>query len=558
MKKSIISIFTIILLSAVSPNSLLAQKIYYNYKDAGGDWKNKEIAHRIALMADEDGQMGFIDINVPTKGYYQIYASFLHTWDRASPRVDIIIHQNGQTRLTGYYTGEPGELSHQNEGRWLFKSFNRGELIALDKGKARVEFRLSAIRHIRKNQNSAIEKEVYLGSLLVVPGNITTGFMNILEAERAQGGWDIIEYKAEERCGILESIEGEQALLNITIPKSGTYRLIALLRNEKETEITVSFVSKKQSAPSPTTILLNSDKHWKAEHFVTGHFEAGTHNMTLRSSGSNKIRIDSVFMVPFFEEKNYVTLSCSTVYFYHNQRASNLSDALIKIKKSGFDTVDIVAYDNTFGFTEKTTDESTIRINKLLQQLKLKVSSIHIGTIPLRSADEAVTKLKWAVKLADTLGTKTIVAPPNLEIDNDAFVTQAEGFKNLMQITNTIKPLLEKHGVKLGFENHSGRQWLFQTSSDFLTARTLLSHNVYFVPDEDHFLLAGEDPVTAFTLLAPYSSFLHFKTDNDKRIQQLWGRLKTKQWSGHISLEIEQPGRALNSWFNIYNKAISY
>lgn len=542
--------------SSVGPASLAAQKLYYNYQDAGGDWESQEISHRIALMADSDGQMGFMDIGVPKDGYYHIYASLLHTWNNASPKIDIRIYQQGKIRLVDSFSGEPGELSHQHRGRWLHKSIGRGEMLFLKKGTARIEFRLSGLKKIRELQQSAIEKKVYLGSFVVVPGSIKTGFMNILEAERAQGDWDVIEYKTEESCGVLESLKDEQAQLNVFLPKSGMYILMASIHNKVKTEISTSVFSRNRTGSVPLSLKIESDEHWKVQHFITRYYESGEHAINLQNVGVGSIQIDNFFMVPFFRENQKISLSCSTVYFYHNPGSIDLTEALQKIADSGFKAVDIVAYDDTFGIGEQTTENTILEIKKQLQRLELKVSSIHIGAIPLRSTDEAVAKIQWALRVASTLEAKRIIAPPILDIDGKTFLTQAEGLQSLTQIIDSIKPLLEKQDVELGLENHSGRQWLFRTSHDFLTARTLLSRNVYFVPDEDHLLLAGEDPVTAFGLLAPYSSVFHFKTDSKERIMQLWDILKMKQWSGHISLEVEQPSRELDSWFKIYKKHI--
>lgn len=550
MKHVFTSLFFLSLLAMLCPADSTAQKLYYDYRDAGGDWETQEIGNRFALRAERDDQMGFIDITIPEDGFYQLYASLLHTWDQKWPGIEITILQNGLLTDTGYLSGEPGELSHQDGGRWLFKSLSRGNLFRLTKGKARIEFRLSARNNIRKEQTSTVEKELFLDAFLIIPGNEQTGVMNILEAERATGEWETIEHNPKERCGTVESMGDGPATFNFFIPSPAIYTLFASLRNTGET--TMKMVGVKTAS-----INLNKDDHWKNQHLFTTRLAAGPATISLQNVGANKIVIDSFFMAPFLETDSHNTLSCSTVYFYHNQKAANLQDSLKRIAAAGFRFVDIVAYDDKYGINEQTSEDELYQIKELLHRLDLTVSSIHFGVIPLHSIDEAMQKITWAIRLAKLFEAKIIVAPPTLEIDDDILLTTTQGQKMLAGIISAVKPELEKNNISLGLENHSGSKWLLQTSADFLMIRTALSRNVFFIPDEDHFRLAGEDPIAAIDTLARYSPFLHFKTNRVGYLNKLKNILETNGWNGHISLEIEQTGISLKGMNSLYRNKLA-
>mgnify|MGYP001545069729 CR=1 FL=1 len=548
MRNIIISVFFLSIAFMSPPSCLSVQQFYYNYQEAGGDWENREIGNRIALMADSHNQTGFIDIVVPEKGGYQLYGSLLHTWDEAWPRIEIRITQRGKNILEGYFSGEPGELSHQKSGRWLYKSVNRGELISLKEGIARVEFKLLARKSIRNIQGKNIEKEVYISDFVLIPGHKKYGYMNILEAERAGGEWDIIEHKEEERCGVLESVGNEQATATIDyyIPQPGIYKLQAFLRNKGVTKLRV------RDDGVDTLVSLNQDDHWRNRHLLSRFFESGPGTIALQNIGSSQVMVDSFLMAPFVKKNDNITLSCSTVFFYHNMALDGLENALKNVSKAGFDSVDIVAYDDSFGVDENSSEKRVEKIRSLLKKLNLHVSSIHFGAITLRSDEEALSKIEWAIRLAKKLGSNTIVAPPSLDIDEKNFITREEGKKVLQMVIEKIKPLLERSDITLGLENHSGRKWLFQKSADFLEMRNLLSRNITFIPDEGHFLLAGEDPIIAINRLAPYTSFFHFKTDNPRQLSKQNELFRKEQWNGHISIEVEKAGPALESWNELY------
>jgi len=551
--------FIFFLLIIIVPVSMRAQTIYYDYRDVGGEWRTQTVGNRIGLVADTRGQMGYFDIEVPKSGYYKIYAYIMHRWNNAWPMLETRTLQDDKVVQEGYCMVEPGELSHQKKGRWLIKAIDKGEAPFLEKGTARVEFRLNSRKDIRMEAEGEMEGEVYLWSFIVIPGE-KSGIMNVLESERCRGDWDRIEYREEDQCGIIESIVDAPARLQVHIPKAGDYQLSALLRNEGETQIKVAVSRYEEKLDTYSKIIIDRDGFWKMQPLMTASFDKGTYHVEIQNNTKNKIWIDSFLLVPHYSMNNGDDgrLSCSTVFFYHNPGAKNLVEGITKVIDTGFQSVDIVAYDGRIGFGDDSTQEAVIQIRTLLARLGGKVASVHFGYIPLRTEDEAMERIRWAVWVARLLGAKRIVAPASLDIDGDLgiFLSKEEGMLRLSSVLSQVRGLLEKNDIELGLENHGDKQWLFQSSKDFLAARFLLSHHVTFVLDEGHFGHIGEDPVQVFRQLLPYSRYVHFKTRDESRIQALLKLLRSYGYDGDISLEVEESGYMLSDWSTLYRKML--
>ena len=540
--------------------SVWAQTIYYDYRDAGGDWQTRTVGNRIALVAGNRGQMGYFDIKVPQDGYYKIYAYVMHRWNNSWPLIETRILQAAQIYQEGSFTAEPGKLSHQGTGRWLIKSTDNGEEPYLKKGTARVEFRLNSRDKIRIKAEGKMENEVYLWCFIVVPRTGESGnLMNVLEAERGTGDWETVEYLPEEQCGIVESIAGGRFRLKVHVPQAGDYQFAALLRSEAATEIRVAVSKDKERFGKPLQITIDRDGFWKIQSLFIRKFSKGTYFVEIENKTSNKIWIDSFLLVPhiFSKDEADFTLSCSTVFFYHNKGARNLSEGITKIIKAGFPGVDIVAYDGKVGFGDDITDVEVIRIQKLLTRLNGRAASVHFGYISLHTVEEAIDRVRWALWIAQLLDAKRIVAPVSLDVDGDTFLSKEEGLVRLSSAINRVKPLLEQTGVELGLENHADRQWLFRVSDDFLSARKLLSKKVTFVLDEGHFSFVGEDPKTVFKQLLPYSRYVHFKSRDMMHVKSLTKILHSYGYGKDVSLEVEDSGHTLSNWFKMYKKGLS-
>ncbi len=558
--KNLFKLFLFSIFSINFPMSVWAQTIYYDYRDVGGDWQTQTVGNRIALVADGRGQMGYFDIEIPTDGYYKIYSYIMHRWNSAWPLIETKIIQSGTIVQEGYFTAEPGELSHQGTGRWHIKSIDKGKEPYLQKGDARVEFRLNSRKMIRKKQEGKIEGNVYLWSFIVIPSNgKNSSIMNLLEAERSTSDWEKIEYRLEDQSGIIESRFGKSARIEINIPEMGDYYFAALLRSEEQAEIRVDISRDEKKLAESSQITIDKDGLWKMQPLLNRSFEKGTYYMEIENKQKSKVWIDSFLLVPHSSahRKDDITMSFSTVFFYHNKGAEDLAEAITKIIKAGFQRIDIVAYDEKVGFGDDITAAEVRKIQKLLNKLGGKTASVHFGYIPLRTEEQAIERIQWALWIARILGAKRIVAPASLDIDGKTFLTKEEGLRRLSSAISQIKPLLERFGVELGLENHAARQWLFQIPDDFLSARKLLSKKVTFVLDEEHFSLVGENPKDAVRQLLPYSRYIHFKSKDEKYIRGLIEIFHSYEYSGDISLEVEEDGYELSDWFNLYQKAFT-
>ncbi len=557
--KQLLSLITLLLVSWLTVSPLFAQKVFYDYRDAAGDWQVVQISNRLALVADSRGQAGSIDIELPRDGNYKIYAILMHRWNKAWPVIETEIVQNNRIVDTGYFMLEPGDLSHLDRGRWLVKSTDLGKTPYLQKGRAQLKFRLNSLKSIRKKVETGVEGNVYLWSFLVIPAEEDGTVQNLLEAERCSGDWSRVEYREEDRCGIIESAKGVPALFQVDIPRSGTYQLAGLLRDSGRTTLQMAVYQNKREDAEKIEIALEKDGLWRFQPLLTIHLEKGVHSFEMRNSTSNRLWIDSFVLVPHKPEPGRDrTLSCSTVYFYHNNGTKNLAEGIEKIGEAGFKAVDIVAYDSKYGFGDDVTLEEIFLVKKQLTRLGLKVASVHFGHIPLRTEEEALGRLRWAIWVAKALEAPRIVAPVSLDIEGDQgiFLSKEKGFKRLTRVIKLIRPELEQGGIELGLENHGHRQWLFQGIDDYLKIRTILSANVTFVPDEDHFAHFGDNPKTAFRQLLPYSRYVHFKSRKTSHIGALVKILEQYDYSGDISLEVEESSGALKDWLNIYKEAL--
>ncbi len=382
--------------------------------------------------------------------------------------------------------------------------------------------------------------------------------MNLIEAERSVGDWKKIAFQANDRTGLIEGSAGDLARLTINIPKKNDYQLAALLRNEGETELTVS-IWRGNRIEESKQVTIEKDGFWKAQPIMIKQFEEGSYNLQIENRTFNKIYIDSFVLIPFYPRQSQVDfkLSLSTVFFYHNEKDKNLTEGINRIADVGFKNIDIIAYDDKVGFGDDATEEEIGRIRKRINQLGRSVASIHFGYIPLHTEKQALERIQWAVWVARGVGAKRIVSPVSLDVDEDSYISKQEGLRRFSSLIGKVKTVLERHGVELGIENHAGKQWLFKTSDDFFSARTLLSKYVTFVLDEGHFSMAGENPQTAFRRLLPYSRYIHFKSRSEDHIIRLVNLMRSFGYDGDVSLEVEESGFALEDWFKLYKKGMS-
>ncbi len=554
--KQLVCLITFLLFNGLMAFPLLAQKIFYDYRDTAGEWETIQVANRIALVAENRDQEGYIDIEIPQGGTYKIFAILMHDWDKAWPVVETRIVQNAQVVDTGYFMAEPDELSHLNLGRWLIKSIDTGKNIDLQKGKARLHFRLNSLNSIREKVEIDVEGKLYLWSFLVLPAAEDGTVMNLLEAERCTGGWHMVEYSKEDQSGTIKSVAATPARLRFIVPESGDYQLGALLRNSGKTRLRLHLIGYGMDKWTKKEIVLEQDRLWKYQSFLTTHLNRGEYVVEIENNSSNSIWVDSFVLVPHIARSEHKQrVSCSTVYFYHNKGALDLSDAVKQIVGAGFQSVDIVAYDNKYGLSDDVTEKEIVALKGELTKLSGRVASVHFGYVPLRTEEEAVDRLQWAIWVAKVLGAPRIVAPVSLDIEGDQgiYLPKKSGFQRLAQVIRRIKPQLEEAGIELGFENHAHKQWLFQGIEDYLSARTALSKNVTFVLDEGHFGRFGDDPNSAFRRLLPYSRYVHFKSMDKEHIRSLQATLKQFEYWGDISLEVEEGSGSLEDWSALYN-----
>jgi len=557
--KQLVCLITFLLFNGLMAFPLPAQKIFYDYRDAAGEWRTAEVANRVALVAENRDQEGYIDIEIPQEGKYKIFAILMHNWDKAWPVIETRIVQNGQIVDTGYFMTEPDELSHLNQGRWLIKSTDTGKSVALKKGTARLHFRLNSLNSIRKKVAVDVEGKLYLWSFLVVPATEDGTVMNLLEAERITGDWDKVEFNREDQCGTIESVTGVPARFRVTVPTSGSYQLGALLRDSGKTNLRLRFIGYGMEQWRQKEVVLEQDGLWRYQPFLTTYFERGEYVVEIENSSSKNIWVDSFILVPHSESPTpKQKLSCSTVYFYHNNGTTDLSDGVGKIVGAGFKSVDIVAYDGKYGFGNDVTEKEIVALKEKLAKLGAQAASVHFGHVPLRTEEEAVDRLQWAIWVAGIMDAPRIVAPVSLDIEGDQgiYLSKEKGFQRLAQVIQRIKPQLEEAGLELGFENHGHRQWLFQGIEDYLSARNVLSKNVTFVLDEGHFEHFGDDPNSAFRRLLPYSRYVHFKSKDKEHIMSLTDTLRQLEYWGDISLEVETGGDSLEDWFTLYDSII--
>ena len=535
-----------------------AQRFYYDYRDTGGNWQTSSVGNRIVLVADQSGQKGYVDIAIPENGYYAIYMYMMHRWNDSWPVIETRTIQNNQKVNKGYICTEPGYYSHRGSGRWLAKSINSTDSF-FHKGKARIEFELQSRKRIRKKQKAAIEGKIYLWCFIVVPrGRETGSLMNLIEAERSGGDWKKIAYQTDDRTGLIEGSTGDLAWLTINIPQENDYLFAALLRNEGKTELKISILRGSRIEESKQ-VIIEKDGFWKAQPFIIRRFEEGSYKLQIENRSANRIYIDSFILIPSYPLQNSSDskLSFSTVFFYHNEKDKDLSQGIHRISEAGFKDIDIIAYDNKTGFGDDVTEEEIQSVRKRINQLGVSVASIHFGYIPLRTEKQALERMQWALSVALGVGAKRIVSPVSLDIDGSSYVSRQEGLRRLSSVIGKVKTVLEYHGVELGIENHAGKQWLFRTSDDFFSARTLLSKYVTFVLDEGHFSMAGENPQTAFRRLLPYSRYVHFKSHREDYIIRLVALLRSVGYRGGVSLEVEEGGFTLDDWFKLYKKVMS-
>jgi len=192
------------------------------------------------------------------------------------------------------------------------------------------------------------------------------------------------------------------------------------------------------------------------------------------------------------------TESCHLL-FQHGRM--NLFDFVEFAGQHGFDGVQINVVPDfklhpRWGVLESVTSEYLARVRGTIDRLGLYCE--------LDTRGSSLRELVPALRVARALGAgvvRTYLRYPLDRFDEKFLESQATEVRRVV-------PFLEKHQIRLAFENHE-----YETSSEMITFITLVGRPewVGLLCDTGNSMMAWEEPVTAVRAMAPHAFSTHFK-----------------------------------------------
>jgi sugar phosphate isomerase/epimerase len=150
-------------------------------------------------------------------------------------------------------------------------------------------------------------------------------------------------------------------------------------------------------------------------------------------------------------------------------------------------------------------ENDPLEYKDLLDRLGLKCSGLSAHS-PLAKPEIAVTYLSQAIRWAADIGAPVIVTDDGFK---HPWMTDDEAFQQISYTLHVVTPIAERHGIKIGLEQHQNLSTRWETFTRMLNLVDSPMIGVNF--DTGNLYLAGEDPIVWLKELAPRVVHVHGK-----------------------------------------------
>jgi len=150
-------------------------------------------------------------------------------------------------------------------------------------------------------------------------------------------------------------------------------------------------------------------------------------------------------------------------------------------------------------------EDDPLYYRDLLDSLGLKCSGLSAHS-PLAKPEIAVTYLSQAIRWAADIGAPLINTDDGFK---HPWMSDEEAFQQIRYTLKVVTPIAERHGIKIGIEQHQNLSTRWETFTRMLNLVDSPMIGVNF--DTGNLFLAGQDPITWLKELAPRVVHVHAK-----------------------------------------------
>ncbi|MCL4543641.1 MAG: sugar phosphate isomerase/epimerase [Chloroflexi bacterium] len=150
-------------------------------------------------------------------------------------------------------------------------------------------------------------------------------------------------------------------------------------------------------------------------------------------------------------------------------------------------------------------EEDPLAYREFLDRLGLQCSALSAHS-PLAKPEIAVNYLRQAIRWAAEIGAPVVTTDDGFK---HPWMTDEEAFQQIRYTLRAVTPVAERHGIKIGLEQHQNLSTRWETFERMLNLVDSPMLGVNF--DTGNLYLAGEDPIIWLTKLAPRVVHVHAK-----------------------------------------------
>ncbi|MFH2145770.1 MAG: hypothetical protein ABII75_07065 [Candidatus Omnitrophota bacterium] len=171
MIKKLKIIFTGIIFIYLFPFLCYAEQEYYSFPAASaqGEWQISEVEDTKVLLTNKADVKGYLDMEVPREGCYQLYVNLYHEWKKSCPFLYIEALDSKGKYHSGYLFSEPRWYLKEDGGRWEMRSPSAIPYWRLPRGQLKIKFWIEAKSSCWEQKKTDMEEEVILKNFIIIP-----------------------------------------------------------------------------------------------------------------------------------------------------------------------------------------------------------------------------------------------------------------------------------------------------------------------------------------------------------------------------------------------------
>lgn len=254
-----------------------------------GSWKKRLICNRKSIITNKKEARAYLEFDIQTDGYYQLYVSIYHNWKKYWPYLYVKAVDCKGYEYTGFLFSEPRWYLNYNIGRWSMHTVNTNPFWYLHKGKLILEYHAESMISNWRQDEAPMEDIIAIDKFFFIP--ITDKdrnkiSMNVIELESSYGEWNSLHYSPIYGIGLIEtSLPKAVSYKKISIPISGYYTCyISALANSLPHRLKISLQKNlPNSKVKIVDILLNNSSDWEDYYVGQLYLDKGEYILKVKN-----------------------------------------------------------------------------------------------------------------------------------------------------------------------------------------------------------------------------------------------------------------------------------